>query len=164
MVTVSSDIEKLDSKDALKVKVLKLPHYPAEELPKYATPGSVGVDLIAAIEETIYLSPGDRMLVPNGIKLEMPPGIEAQIRSRSGIAYKDGVVVLNAPGTIDSDYRGEICTLLINHGIISFAIEPGMRISQMVFNRVLIPELVRTSEPLTPTERSEGGFGSTGTK
>lgn len=128
-------------------------------LPAYATEGSSGMDIRAS--EAAVIKAGDRGCVPTGLFLEMPEGCEAQIRPRSGLAFKYGVTVLNTPGTIDSDYRGEIKVILINLGKVDFAVEPGDRIAQMVFASVTKAELVRAAE-LDDTERSDGGFGSTG--
>ena len=130
-------------------------------LPGYATPGSSGLDLRAA--ESTVIPAGDRGCVGTGLFLEMPLGCEAQVRPRSGLALKHGVTVLNTPGTIDSDYRGEIKVILINHGREDFKIEPGDRIAQIVFAEVTQVDLER-SEELEDTERSSGGFGSTGRK
>lgn len=130
-------------------------------LPGYATPGSSGLDLRAA--EPSVIPPGGRACVGTGLFFEMPLGCEAQIRPRSGLALKNGVTVLNSPGTIDSDYRGEIKIILINHGHEDFKIEPGDRIAQVVFAEVTRVSLERADE-LQETERSSGGFGSTGSK
>lgn len=130
-------------------------------LPAYATPGSSGMDVRAA--EAAVIKAGDRGCVGTGLYLEMPLGCEAQVRPRSGLALKHGVTVLNSPGTIDSDYRGEVRIILVNHGKEDFKIEPGDRIAQIVFATVTQVELVRSVE-LDETERSSGGFGSTGRK
>jgi dUTP pyrophosphatase len=130
-------------------------------LPEYATPGSAGLDLMAAIVHPLCLRPLERWLVPTGFCLELPQGYEAQIRPRSGLALKHGITCLNSPGTIDSDYRGQVHALLINLGTENFTIEPGMRIAQMViakFERIGWKEL----EKLDTSLRGEGGFGSTG--
>lgn len=129
--------------------------------PAYATPGASGMDLRAS--EAAVIKAGKRGIVGTGIYIELPEGCEAQVRPRSGLALKHGVSVLNAPGTIDSDYRGEIRVILINLGEEDFAIEPGDRIAQMVFATVAKAELEIVSE-LGYTERAEGGFGSTGRK
>lgn len=128
-------------------------------LPAYATPGSSGMDLRST--ESVVIKAGERGCVGTGLYLEMPQGCEAQVRPRSGLALKHGVTVLNAPGTIDSDYRGEIRVILINHGKEDFKIEPGDRIAQMIFAVVTFAELVR-SDDINDTKRSDGGFGSTG--
>lgn len=129
--------------------------------PAYATPGASGMDVRAA--EAVVIPAGGYTAVGTGIYLEMPVGCEAQVRPRSGLALKHGVTVLNAPGTVDSDYRGEVRVILINHGKEDFPIEPGDRIAQIVFAAVSQVELELTSE-LNETERAAGGFGSTGRK
>lgn len=132
-------------------------------LPQFETAHSAGMDLRANLDDTIILQPGERALVSTGISMALPRGFEAQIRPRSGLAYKFGVTVLNSPGTIDADYRGDIGVLLINHGEEAFAIEDGMRIAQLV-----VAEYTQFNwnevEHLTVTERGSGGFGSTGKK
>jgi dUTP pyrophosphatase len=132
-------------------------------LPAYQSDHAAGLDLLAAVPEDapVILSPGHRALVPTGISLALPPGYEAQVRPRSGLASKHGVTVLNAPGTIDADYRGEIGVLLINHGDAPFAVRRGERIAQMVIAPVIRAELV-AAVSLSATERGGGGFGSTG--
>jgi len=145
----------------MKLPILRLPHARDLPLPAYATEGSAGMDLLAAIPEDYELAPGKRLLVPNGIAIELPPGFEAQVRPRSGLAAKHGITVLNTPGTIDSDYRGELKTVLINLGDAPFVITRGMRIAQMVIARHERSELVETAE-LTDTARGAGGHGSTG--
>lgn len=146
---------------ALRVAVTRLAHGRDLPLPAYATPGSAGLDLLAAVDAATVLSPGGRMLVPTGLALALPPGTEAQIRPRSGLAIKHGVTCLNAPGTIDSDYRGEVGVILINHGAEPFTITRGMRIAQLVVAQVT--QLVWDDVAVLPaTMRGEGGFGSTG--
>tara|TARA_Y200000002_G_C22287303_1_gene498913 strand:- start:148 stop:552 length:405 start_codon:yes stop_codon:yes gene_type:complete len=120
------------------------------------------MDLPAAIENTKFINPGERVLIPTGFALALPSSLEAQIRPRSGLALRNGVTVLNAPGTIDSDYRGEISILLINHGSEPFVIKRGDRIAQMVIAKVAQPHLVEVKN-LSKTVRGEGGYGSTGT-
>lgn len=129
--------------------------------PKYATAGASGLDLHARIPHEIYLQPRVRFTCPTGIAIELPEGFEAQIRPRSGLAIKQGLGVINSPGTIDPDYRGEICVLLINQGDEPIKIDPGTRIAQMVIAPFTRVTLTRTEE-LTDTDRGEGGFGSTG--
>ena len=131
--------------------------------PSYRSGLAAGLDLAAAIEEgtTLELAPGERALVPTGIALDLPAGLEAQVRPRSGLAFRHGVTVLNAPGTIDADYRGEIQVLLINHSREAFGIARGDRIAQLVINPVVTVTLVQADE-LTKTLRDTGGFGSTG--
>ena len=128
---------------------------------KKATDGSSGFDLLAALPNKVILQPGETILIPCGFSLQMPFGIEAQVRPRSGIALKNSVTVLNSPGTIDADYRGEICVILINHGKSIFEISPGMRIAQLIFMK--LPEIeLNISQELDETDRGSGGFGSTG--
>ena len=132
-------------------------------LPQFETAHSAGVDLRANLDDTIILQPGERALVSTGISMALPEGYEAQIRPRSGLAYKFGITVLNSPGTIDADYRGDIGVLLINHGKEAFAIEDGMRIAQLVVAKYTQFNWNEV-EHLTVTERGSGGFGSTGKK
>lgn len=139
----------------LKVKKLR----PEATLPHYAHPGDAGMDLFAA-EETA-LAPGEWRMVRTGIAMELPAGTEAQVRPRSGLAAKHGVSVLNAPGTIDEGYRGEVCVILVNHGRERFAVHPGLKIAQMVIQPVLRLVVAEAVE-LSGTARGEGGFGSTG--
>ena len=131
------------------------------ELPKYKTEYSAGMDLSASINENIILKPMERKLIPTGIAISLPKDYEAQIRPRSGLALKNGITVLNSPGTIDADYRGEIGVILINLGDKDFIIEKGMRIAQMVINKIEQCDLVEVEE-LDETKRGNGGFGSTG--
>ena len=148
---------------AVKVDVTQLPHGNGLTLPAYQSAHAAGLDLLAAVPEDspVILAPGQRAAVPTGISLALPEGCEAQIRPRSGLASKHGITVLNAPGTIDADYRGEISVLLINHGDAPFTIRRGERIAQMVIASVLKAELVPAIR-LSSTERGGGGFGSTG--
>lgn len=141
--------------------IRRLPHAAGLDLPAYATAGSAGCDLLAAVEADLVLAPGARALVPTGIAIALPPGTEAQVRPRSGLALRHGVTCLNAPGTIDSDYRGEIGVILINHGAEPFRILRGLRIAQLVVAPVarVAWEEVAT---LPGTPRGAGGFGSTG--
>jgi len=124
---------------------------------------SAGMDLTAALTEAIELSPGERALIPTGLSIALPPGYEAQVRPRSGLAIKHGVTVLNTPGTVDADYRGEIKVILINHGQEPFTVKRGMRIAQMVITRHANVKW-DVVEALEETKRGEGGFGSTGQK
>lgn len=144
------------------VNIIRLDHASDLPLPAYATALSAGMDLCAALDEPQTLKPGERALIPTGIAIALPEGFEAQIRPRSGLAYKNGLSVLNAPGTIDADYRGEIKALLINHGQEPFVIERGMRIAQMVIARYEPIEWALTGT-LDDSARGAGGFGSTGT-
>ena len=145
----------------MRVGIKKLEHARDLALPFYATAGAAGLDLLAAVETEIDLLPGARMAVPCGIAIELPPGVEAQIRPRSGLALNHGITCLNAPGTIDSDYRGEIKAILINHGQQPFRITRGTKIAQMVIARHEQAELVET-DSLSDSARGAGGFGSTG--
>lgn len=131
------------------------------ELPQFETAQSAGMDLRANIDTPVVLQPGDRALIPTGIHMALPEGFEAQIRPRSGLAYKYGVTVLNSPGTIDADYRGDVGVLLINHGKEPFTVEDGMRIAQMVIAKYSQFEW-NPVDDLDSTERGAGGFGSTG--
>lgn len=131
------------------------------QLPEYATSGAAGLDLPAAIDKPLSLAAGTYALVPCGFAIALPVGFEAQVRPRSGLASKHGVTVLNAPGTIDSDYRGEVKVLLINHGAEHFTITTGMRIAQLVVSPIARVEWEATSE-LPDTVRADGGFGHTG--
>lgn len=130
------------------------------KLPRRATNEAAGYDLCSI--SRVVIAAGEFAKVPTGISISMPIGLEAQVRPRSGLAAKHGVTVLNSPGTIDSDYRGEICVILINHGAQDFEIEPGMRIAQMVFSRVIAVNFAEV-EDLEHSKRGTGGFGSTGT-
>ena len=132
-------------------------------IPKYESEGAAGLDLLAAIGEdkSIIILPGRAEMVPTGIAIALPKGFEAQIRPRSGLAAKNGITILNSPGTIDSDYRGEISAMLINHSKVNFEIERGMRIAQMIIAPVIQFNLIKT-ETLDETKRGTGGVGSTG--
>ncbi len=146
----------------MKVGIMRLPHGADLPLPAYATSGSAGMDLVAATDGDIVLLPGKRHLVPTGIAIELPEGLEAQIRPRSGLAAKNGITVLNTPGTVDSDYRGEIKVCLINLGDESFTISRGMRVAQMIIAEHARVTLIE-QQSLSETERGAGGHGSTGT-
>jgi dUTP pyrophosphatase len=148
---------------AIRIDIRQLPHGEGLALPAYQSAHAAGLDLLAAVPDgsPLILAPGQRALVPTGLTIALPPGYEAQVRPRSGLAAKHGVTVLNAPGTVDADYRGEIGVLLINHGDAPFAIHRGERIAQMVIAAVVRAELVSATE-LSATERGSGGFGSTG--
>jgi len=143
------------------VAVKRLAHGADLPLPAYATAESAGLDLLAAITDPVQLQPGERRLVPTGLALALPPGFEAQVRPRSGLALKHGITVLNSPGTIDADYRGEVGVVLINHGQEAFVIQRGERIAQMVIAAHARADWVET-EDLSQTSRGAGGFGSTG--
>lgn len=146
-----------------KVEIKQLPNAEGLEIPSYATEHSAGMDLRAAIDGDISLAPGSRALIKAGISIALPDGYEAQIRPRSGLAYKNGVTVLNSPGTIDADYRGEIGIILINHGEEEFVVTRGMRIAQMIIAKYEQASFAQVEE-LSETVRGEGGFGSTGLK
>jgi len=143
------------------VPVLRLAHAEGLELPAYATADSAGLDLVAAVAEPVVLPPGGRALVPTGLAIALPPGFEAQVRPRSGLALKHGVTVLNTPGTIDADYRGEVGVILINHGAEPFTVNRGDRVAQLVLARY---ERIawEPTDRLPETARGAGGFGSTG--
>ena len=146
---------------SVEIAVRRLPHGRDLDLPAYATPGSAGMDLVAAIDDTVRLDAGDRQLIPTGISIALPDGYEAQVRPRSGLALKQGRTVLNSPGTVDADYRGEISVVLINHGREPVVIERGQRIAQLViaaFTRAAWREV----ETLPESVRGAGGYGSTG--
>ena len=144
----------------MKVQIINRRHHP---LPQYATPQSAGVDLRANIESPIELRPMERRLVPTGLFMALPPGYEAQVRPRSGLAIKHGITVLNTPGTIDADYRGEVCVILVNLSDEPFLIADGERIAQMVIARHEQADWEEV-EVLSETERGAGGFGHSGTK
>lgn len=143
------------------VQIETLPSYQGLPLPAYQTEGAAGFDFVAAVEEPIALRPGEWKRIPTGLKLAIPCGCELQVRPRSGLAAKNGVTVLNTPGTIDSDYRGEIQVILINLGKETFVVERGMRIAQGILAPYYKAEFVVT-EALDTTERGDGGFGHTG--
>ncbi|MBU6452107.1 MAG: dUTP diphosphatase [Cyanobacteria bacterium REEB67] len=145
---------------AIKLKVKRLPHCRA--LPQYATAGSAGLDLVNALTEAKILAPGDRCRIPTGLIVEIPVGYEGQVRPRSGLADKAGISLTNCVGTIDSDYRGEVQVLIINHGDKPYTFEPGERIAQLLLMPVPRVEVVEVDELSESVERGEGGFGSTG--
>ena len=145
----------------LPVRIRRLPHAKDLPLPAYQTPEAAGLDLYAAVKEPVILMPGDRSLIPTGIALALPVGLEAQLRPRSGLALKYGLTLLNSPGTVDSDYRGEIMVLLINHGSKPVTISRGERIAQCVLNAI-IRVAIEEVEELPSTRRGSGGFGHTG--
>ncbi|WKV09081.2 dUTP diphosphatase [Thermoanaerobacterium sp. CMT5567-10] len=150
---------KLNNKIVLKIKktndALDLP------LPKYMSSGAAGMDLYAKVKEDVIIKPGEIKLIETGIMIQLPEGYEAQIRPRSGLALKNGITMLNSPGTIDSDYRGEIKLIIINLGKSDFIVKRGLRIAQMIINKVETPEILEVSE-LDDTKRGENGFGHTG--
>lgn len=150
---------------ALEVPVLQLPHAEGLPLPQYQSALAAGLDLLAAIPEAcpVILAPGRTAMIPTGIAIALPAGFEGQVRPRSGLAAKHGITVLNSPGTIDADYRGEIAVILINHGTEPFSVARGMRIAQLVIATVTQATLVATQQ-LPESARGGAGFGSTGTK
>ncbi len=149
------------STGAAEVRVEVLPDGVGLGLPSYQTAGSAGCDLRAAIQQPLPLEPGARMLVPCGFRMALPDGVMADVRPRSGLALRHGVTVLNAPGTIDSDYRGEVKVLLVNLGEETFVVERGLRVAQLVLARYV--QAAWVEGPLDETARGDGGFGSTGT-
>ncbi|MEK6813456.1 MAG: dUTP diphosphatase [Nitrospirota bacterium] len=149
------------SEETIPVTIVRLPGGLDLPLPEYQTSHAAGFDLHAAVVAPVVLAPGESRLIPTGIIIELPPGTEAQVRPRSGLALKHGVTVLNAPGTIDADYRGEVGVLLVNLGQRAFTISRGDRIAQVVVHRVIRASF-REAAASTPTERGGGGFGHTG--
>lgn len=147
--------------DKLTVRLRRDPAAADLPLPRYMTPGAAGLDLPAAVSAPVTLAPGQRLLIPTGLYLAIPQGWEGQIRPRSGLALKHGITCLNSPGTIDSDYRGQVQVILINHGQEPFVIQRGERIAQLVFARAVQADLQEVEE-LDDTQRSAGGFGHTG--
>lgn len=161
MSTVSDSSSHFPPLAPIRVLTKCLPDIPGVTIPRYMTAAAAGMDLHAALAEPIVLAPGERTLVPTGLAMAIPEGFEAQIRPRSGLAWRHGVTLVNAPGTIDADYRGEISIILINHGHDTITIQPGERIAQIVFAPVIRVELVEVDE-LPGTLRGDGGFGHTG--
>ena len=149
------------SADSIRVNVTRDGHAEGLALPEYQTDAASGLDLLAANAEDMVVSPGQIKLVPTGMHISIPPGYEAQVRPRSGLALKHGITVVNSPGTIDSDYRGEVCVIIGNVGSEPFTVKRGMRIAQMVFQKVVRASLVEV-DGLDGTERGHGGFGHTG--
>ena len=145
------------------IQVQRLPHNQDLPLPSYATEGAAGMDLLAAVAAPLTLAPGQRSLVPTGLAIALPAGFELQIRPRSGLALKNGIILPNSPGTIDEDYRGELQVIVMNAGTEAFTIERGMRIAQAVLAPVTRAAWSETAT-LPPTSRGSGGFGSTGTR
>jgi dUTP pyrophosphatase len=143
------------------IPIVRMPHAAHMELPAYATEHAAGMDLMAAIAEPVTIEPGKRAMIPTGIAIALPVGFEAQVRPRSGLAAKHGVTILNSPGTIDADYRGEINAILVNFGDTAFTVEPNSRIAQLIVAPVTQVRW-ETAESLTETARGAGGFGSTG--
>ena len=151
----------MTARDGPEIRIQKLPHFDGLALPSYATAGAAGMDVEAAVEADMALAPGRRAAVPTGLAMAIPAGFEIQVRPRSGLAQKHGVTVANAPGTIDSDYRGEVKIMLINLGEDDFTITRGMRIAQLVVAPVSLAVLA-VADTLETTDRGSGGFGSTG--
>ena len=147
----------------MEIAFKKLEHATDLELPSYESEYAAGMDIRAALEEPITLDPGERTLIPTGLQMALPKGYEAQIRPRSGLAYRNGVTMLNTPGTIDADYRGEVKVLAVNLGNEQFEVNHGDRVAQMVIAPV-IQAKVNEVDTLPDTERGDGGFGSTGVK
>ena len=147
---------------SLPVRVRRLPHGANLPLPTYATAGAAGMDLLAAVDAPVVVPPLGRALIPTGIAVALPPGHELQIRPRSGLALRHGIVLPNSPGTVDEDYRGELQIIVLNMGNVPFAVERGMRIAQAVLSPVTRAAWVEVDD-LDATARSAGGFGSTGT-
>ena len=153
----------MSEEDRIKIFFKKLDHAKNLPLPAYESDEAAGMDIRAALDEPRTLKPGERDLIPTGLQMALPVGYEAQIRPRSGLAYKHGITMLNTPGTIDSDYRGEVKVLAINHGDQPYKIEHGDRIAQMVIAPVYQPQIEET-DSLPESNRGKGGFGSTGVK
>ncbi len=147
--------------ETAQILVKCLPHHAGLKLPSYSSEGASGMDLTAACDQDILLNPGERALIPTGIAISLPPGHEAQIRPRSGLALKHGIGLLNAPGTIDSDYRGEVKIIVINLGQEPFRITRGLKIAQMVVAQY-VPASFKVTQELDVTLRNDGGFGHTG--
>lgn len=147
----------------MNIQFKKLPHAEDLPLPSYESEYAAGMDVRAALDEPMELAPGSRRLIPTGLKMALPEGYEAQIRPRSGLAYRNGITMLNTPGTIDADYRGEVKVLAVNLGEEPFVIHHGDRVAQMVIAPVTQARIEEV-ENLSETERAEGGFGSTGVK
>ncbi|MCK5914145.1 MAG: dUTP diphosphatase [Desulfuromusa sp.] len=141
------------------VEIKKL--HPSAKIPQYMTDLAAGMDICALLEEIVTLEPGQRCLIPTGLAFAIPPGYEIQVRPRSGLAIKHGIALVNSPGTIDADYRGEVCIILINHGQENFTVNSGDRIAQLIVAPVCQATLIEVSE-LVETERGAGGFGHTG--
>lgn len=148
-----------EARHAVTVRIVNKGRHP---LPEYATPHSAGLDLRANIDAPITLAPGEYRLIPTGLHLELPEGTEAQVRPRSGLAFKHGITVLNSPGTIDADYRGEIGVLLVNHGRQPFVVNDGERVAQLVISQYMRVRFAENAD-LRASERGAGGFGHTGT-
>ncbi len=147
---------------SMAIRVRRLPHHADLPLPTYATAGAAGMDLLAAVQAPVTIEPGQRALIPTGIAIALPPGYELQVRPRSGLALRNGIVLPNSPGTIDEDYRGELQVILLNAGDVAFTVERGARIAQAVLAPVVRARWHEV-DSLDETTRNHGGFGSTGT-
>ncbi len=147
----------------ISIDLVRLPHAEGLPLPDYATAGAAGMDLLAAVREPLTIAPGDRVLVPTGLTIALPAGYELQVRPRSGLALRHGIVLPNSPGTVDEDYRGELQVIVMNAGTAPFTVERGMRIAQAVVAPVARATW-REVDTLPETARGQGGFGSTGTR
>ena len=147
--------------EEIRVEIKRLANGDGLSVPSYQTEHAAGMDLCAAVSADVVLTPGGSAIIPTGFAIALPPGYEAQVRPRSGLAAKNGVTVLNTPGTIDADYRGEVGVILINHGTNAFTVEPGMKIAQMVVSPRIQVKVEEVAE-LSDTQRGAGGFGSTG--
>lgn len=147
--------------EKVEIRVTRLPGCEDLELPGYATPGAAGMDVSAAVPGETVIAPGDIKYIPAGIRIALPPGYEAQLRPRSGLALKKGLGIVNSPGTIDSDYRGEVGVIAVNHGRLPITVFRGMRMAQLVIQRVIKAQWRETGE-LGETDRGAGGFGSSG--
>jgi dUTP pyrophosphatase len=145
------------------IQVRQLPHAEGLPLPAYATPGAAGMDLLAAVAARVVIEPGKRVLIPTGLTIALPAGYEMQVRPRSGLALRNGIVLPNSPGTIDEDYRGEVQVIVMNAGDTPFTVERGMRIAQAIVSPV-VRAVWQAVDSLEDTTRSTGGFGSTGTQ
>jgi len=145
----------------IKIQIKRLPHGEGIPLPKYMSPHAAGMDLFAAVSSDVVVKSGERALIPTGISIALPDGYEAQVRPRSGLAIKSGISVLNTPGTVDADYRGEVCVILVNHDRNPFTIKRGDRIAQMVIKEFVRADLEEVKE-LPDSHRGSGGFGHTG--
>ncbi len=155
----------MTDQSAIDLRIMRLPHGAGLPLPEYQSALAAGLDLVAAVpaEAPVEIAPNNRAMIPTGIAIALPPGIEGQVRPRSGLAARHGITVLNSPGTIDADYRGELQVILVNMSSESFIVRRGMRIAQLVIAPVLRAKIVESAS-LEPTKRAAGGFGSTGTE
>jgi dUTP pyrophosphatase len=151
----------MNREEMIEIYFKQLEHAKGLPLPSYESEEAAGMDLRAALEKPVKLQPGEWKLIPTGLQMALPKGYEAQIRPRSGLAYKHAITMLNSPGTIDSDYRGEVKVLAINHGSEVFTVSHGDRIAQMVISPVFQP-VIRSANTLPDSDRGDGGFGSTG--